>query len=294
MEDLVKAKDEVQVADGGNNLTAGDVQVFSAPPASRPDADPMVKRELDLMSALDERVNPGHKMMAPVEAQYRSIITSHEQPPQSSSDKYVAIAGRMRMLEHFNAAGDNLNTLAMAIETAKRYPEVLDYSRFSKIAAANFVNVNPEFRKVLANASDDTRALYQRLGQPTPEESKAMSWADGQMIPIDRKFMDPDTRAEGVADYKEFIAGAEHQKPQDRADRKIAMAARMRLVDHMFDSGDNGATTQAMTELLTKYPEMMVAPRFSAIAKDLGLVNDEAFMRVYRKAGGDVTKLQAS
>lgn len=271
---------------------------FEVPPPQATDApgadmnDPYT-RELAKMTALDDRVNIGFKMAPSVESEYRNLIASHEQQPQSQSDRDLAIAGRMRMLEHFNAAGDSPKVLQMATETARLYPEVFSQHRFDVIASNNFLTANPEFFELLKNATDEQKAVYQRAARKSDRDVEWLNATRGMMNHYDELMSNPETHDAGLREYWKLVNGSEHQKPQDRGDREVAGKARLRILDHMDKDGvDKAETMQVMIESMTRYPELLAQPRFMSIARNLDAGQNAAWVAAYRNAGGDLSKLQ--
>lgn len=249
-------------------------------------ADQYVKSEVKAMDELSDKVNPGYRMGADVEAQYKGLLAKYEGEPQSAEDRELAVAARTRMLDHYHSGGDNTKFAQMAIETAQKYPEVLTHRMFQSMAAAALLDKNPQFRELMASQAPEQRGRFESFVKLRPHEESRVAEAVKQMDNIDN---DPATAEDG---YRDVIAGAE-VRGQTRADRIVASAARMRLTETMFDGGrDRVETLNFMQESVNRYPELAQYRRFVAIANGLGASQYPGWVDSFSRAGGDISRLE--
>lgn len=250
--------------------------------------------ELVRMDILDSRINCGYPMGADVEKEYRAIIDSHEQSPQTEADRKLALEGRTRMLEHYLAAGDSIKVLQTAIETAQLYPEAFSQSRFLKVAADSFLSMNPTFKEMLQNAPPEQIEMYKRMVAATPWELEWSQKASEMMRGFADKVRNPDTHEEGLNEYRRFIAQSEHVNPQDRGDRRMAGRARLELLAHLQrDGADSNEIRQLAVDTFRKYPEYVSHEWMTEVAQLNNFANDAAFVKAYIQAGGDPAALKA-
>ena len=272
----------ITVLDVGPPAASGGDSVGSAAAT----VDDPIKSELKVMDGLDEKVNPGYRMGADVEAQYKGLIARHEGQPQSDADRELAVAGRVRMMDHYNSGGDNTKFAQLAIETAQKYPEVLNHRVFQSLAAGGLLDKNPQFSELMANAPPEQRARFESFVKLRPQEEERVAAAVKQMDAIDEN---PDAE-DG---YRDIIASAEGRGGQSRADRMVAGAARMRLTETMFEGGkDRVETLNFMQESVNRYPELAQYRRFVAIANGLGASQYPGWVDSFTKAGGDPDRIE--
>lgn len=275
------------VAEGELQAVAASVQ-----PETGFKADPTYKAELGRMDDLDAKVAFGQRMGADVERQYRALIGSHEQEPQSDADKSLAIAGRMRMMDAFANGGDRNKLAEMAVETATKYPEVFNSRLFLSMTAGADLQTNPQFKGLLNSASPEAQARFADMSQLREGEKKQVAEALGRMDEIDEVMFDPAKVQDGLDAYWNLVDEHEGTR-QSRADRHIASAGRMRIIDSMSSSGAAPATMlETMRASMNMYPELAGNRRFLALAADAGAVNNADWMAAFTKNGGDVGRLK--
>lgn len=263
-----------------------------APPETGFKADPAYKAELSRMDDLDSKVAFGQRIGADVEKQYRALIGSHEQEPQSEADKSLAIAGRMRMMDAFATSGDRTKLTEMAVETATKYPEVFNHRLFLSMTAGADLQTNPQFKALLDSASPDAKARFAGMSELRESEKKQVAEAVKKMDDLDEYMFDPARVQDGLNAYWNLVD--EHEGPrQTKADRNIASAGRMRIIDQMSSSGADPTTMlETMRASMNMYPELSGYRRFMAIAADAGAINNSGWMTAFTKNGGDVSKLK--
>jgi hypothetical protein len=255
-------------------------------------SDPVYKAALARMDDLDAQVGYGEHMDADVERTYRLLILSHEPPKPSPLDKTLAIAGRIRMMDAFASAGDRNKLALMAIETATKHPEIFVYRQFLAMSSAADLQLNPKFKALLEKAPEDARNIYGVLAELREHEKRIIDEATTQMQIFDQKMFDPVRVAEGIQDYWDLVDKHESVGRPTRAARRVAFAARMRIIDQMFTNGaEPGGTLDTMLESMNMYPEMTHNRLFLSIAANYEAAKDPAWMDAFKRNGGDVSKL---
>lgn len=255
-------------------------------------SDPAYKAELAAMDNLDARVNFGQRMSLDVERPYRQLIASHEQDPQSEADKSLAIAGRMRMMDHFSSAGDRTKLTEMAVETATKYPEVFNHRMFLAMTAGADLQNRPPFKALLDQAPADARKRYAEMSELRPSEKEQIDAAVKQMDSIDQTMIDPTNFGDGIESYWSLVGEHEGVR-QTKADRRIAAIGRMRIVDQMFTTGaDRESTLETMRTSMNMYPELAGYKHFMAIAADYGAADNAEWMAAFKNNGGNANILR--
>lgn len=255
-------------------------------------SDPAYKVALARMDDLDAQVAYGEHMDPDVERTYRLLILSYEPPKPSPLDKTLAIAGRIRMMDAFASAGDRNKLAGMAIETATKHPEIFVYRQFLAMSSDADLQLNPKFRALLEKAPEDARNIYDAMAELRDHERRIIEEATAQMHSFDQKMFDPMRVAEGLQDYWDLVDKNESGGRQTRAARRVASAARLRIIDQMFTNGAEPAgTLDTMLNSMNLYTELTHNRLFLSIALNYGAAKDAIWMDAFKRNGGDLSRL---
>lgn len=83
-----------------------------------------------------------------------------------------------------------------------------------------------------------------------------------------------------------FIIERQEQFTHSTTNRAIAMSARIRLLEHQYQSRDQQACLRSLVELMQRYPEMCRHSRVLAIACEVQASECEPFVTAFLQAGG--------
>lgn len=243
-----------------------------------------IKTAVDSMDTLDAKINPGRTMSPAVEKDYKKLVGDHEQAPQSSADKEIAIAARTRMLEHQRDAGDRDKAVQSLTELMTKYPETKSH-KATLLTAAHFdLAKDPTFEQAFAGANSKDRQRLDNFSKLNDREQKILDAALTKMN--DAALLDPQKAS---AQYEDMIK-ANEANPQSHLNRHIARAARMRLLQQELNNGDTDGARRQAVESLKKYPE---TSRFQVLVSSvgaLGISEDEGLKAAFIKSGGDMNR----
>lgn len=118
---------------------------------------------------------------------------------------------------------------------------------------------------------------------PGPKPGEQVSPEVAQMDLLDSRINCGFSMAPSVeSDYKNLISEHE-QSPQSEEDRKIALEARVRMLEHYMSAGDSIKVMQTGLETAQLYPEAFGEPRFSRVAANAFLQVNPEFKDLLKK-----------
>jgi hypothetical protein len=111
------------------------------------------RHDIPEMDALDAQLPPGGKMPPQVEEQYKHIIEQNEQPRATLANRQIAMAGRLRLLEHYFRTNQHRKCVICLIEMMQKHPQFSHNSRVLTIASEVHAAEEQAFVTVYQRAS---------------------------------------------------------------------------------------------------------------------------------------------